>query len=83
MSAEMKVVVFPTAAGNLDQAGEHLTLGIKRSNDEYPLTANLRLQRKSAFSRFPPVHRGGLEGQRRVELRRSRAIGTSLIWHSA
>src|ERR1700691_1969242 len=35
------------------------------------LLARPSLQPKSAFSRFPPVHRADLEGQQRVDLNRS------------
>jgi hypothetical protein len=35
---------------------------------------NRRLQRRTAFSRFPPVHRADLEGQQRVELTRSELV---------
>src|SRR5271165_1034449 len=43
---------------------------------ERPVIArNSRLQPKTAFSRFPPVHSADLEGQQRVDLTRSTSFG--------
>jgi hypothetical protein len=40
-----------------------------------PFWRNLVLQPKTAFLRFPPVHRAGPEGQQKVDLTFSRAVG--------
>jgi hypothetical protein len=40
--------------------------------DEWPVMwRNLRLQPKTAFTRFPPVHAADPEGRQRVEIPRS------------
>ena len=43
---------------------------LKRRRGERPFLCNPRLQSKTAFSHFPPVHRADPEGQQRVDCRR-------------
>jgi hypothetical protein len=68
--SELPVAVAVAVPPEFDRKGVGLDpLAAPSVNDRF--LRNLRLQPKTAFSRFPPVHKVDLEGQQRVGSRKS------------